>query len=116
MRVLIMFLATIAAMPIAYADQQADAIAQQATKCWNVNTRLPKGQKILMSIELDQRGEVEDVTYLGEEPTSGYVYATIQSLGRAIQRCAPYADIREGVHEVKFDSWLAKGGNTPIKN
>lgn len=116
MRFLIVFLATIAAMPVAYADEQAEAIAKQSTKCWNVPSAPLKVKEIRVSIELDQRGEVEDVTYLGEKPNHGTDRGAIESLGRAIQRCAPYKGVREGVHEVTFIPADAKGAISIFKD
>lgn len=80
--------AAVMAIP-AQANEQNDAFARAALECWNPPASLKLASKIALSVELDKDGDLSDVT-AKEFPKDGIGKAGVESLSRALQRCAPY--------------------------
>ncbi|UYT54160.1 hypothetical protein OHI65_07205 [Brucella sp. MAB-22] len=80
--------AAVMAMP-AQANEQNDAFARAALECWNPPASMKLASKIVLSVELDKDGDLSDVT-AKEFPKDGVGKAGVESLNRALQRCAPY--------------------------
>lgn len=80
--------AAVMAIP-AQANEQNDAFARDALECWNPPASMKLASKIVLSVELDKDGDLSDVT-AKEFPNDGGGKAGVESLNRALQRCAPY--------------------------
>ncbi|WP_043062930.1 hypothetical protein [Brucella anthropi] len=80
--------AAVMAIP-AQANEQNDAFARAALECWNPPASMKLASKIVLSVELDKDGDLSDVT-AKEFPKDGIGKAGVESLNRALQRCAPY--------------------------
>ncbi len=80
--------AAVMAMPVLANEQDAD-FAQAALECWNPPASMKLASKIVLSVELDKEGDLADVT-AKEFPKDGVGKAGVESLNRALQRCAPY--------------------------
>lgn len=80
--------AAVMAMP-AQANEQNAEFARAALECWNPPASMKLASKIVLSVELDKDGDLSDVT-AKEFPKDGGGKAGVESLNRALQRCAPY--------------------------
>lgn len=100
--------AAVMAIP-AQANEQNDAFARAALECWNPPASMKLTSKIVLSVELDKDGDLSDVT-AKEFPKDGIGKAGVESLNRALQRCAPYK-LPGGAYTLTVDP-KAKGGKS----
>ncbi len=72
-----------------------------ALKCWNAPSGVETRKHFVMSVEIDARGELVDMT--AKEYEKGEQHRAVgQSLQRAIMRCAPYK-FPAGVYTITID-------------
>ncbi len=100
--------AAVMAIP-AQANEQNDAFARAALECWNPPASMKMASKIVFSVELDKDGDLSDVT-AKEFPKDGIGKAGVESLNRALQRCAPYK-LPGGTYTLTIDP-KAKGAKS----
>ncbi|PJR89951.1 hypothetical protein CN878_02805 [Ochrobactrum sp. 695/2009] len=100
--------AAVVAMPV-LANEQDAAFAQAALECWSPPASMKLASKIVLSVELDKEGDLADVT-AKEFPKDGVGKAGVESLNRALQRCAPYK-LPGGTYTLTIDP-RAKGANS----
>lgn len=80
-------------------DHDAEFTAA-ALKCWNSPSVDGKFPKLIWKVEISDKGELIDITSETPKPDNGR--AVIESLKRALQRCAPYK-FPAGVYKVTVD-------------
>lgn len=91
----------------ARADDRDAEFTAAAMKCWNrpdVEGQMPK---IVWKVEIDASGLIVDITAETPRPKSR---AAVESLRRAVMRCAPYR-IPAGVYRITIDE-NTKGGKS----
>ena len=104
----IVLLACLLATTGALAQDRNAEFTAAALKCWNRPYTDQPTPKLVWNVEINDKGELVDITAKTPEPANGRVL--IDSLRRALQRCAPY-DFPAGVYKITVDRG-AKGGKS----
>lgn len=74
----------------------------EVMKCWNVPATDGPIPNIVWNVEIDGRGAPIDITATTPKPPEGIGRAFVESLKRAVARCAPYR-FPAGVYKITID-------------
>lgn len=93
----------------------ADALNDEIAKCWNI----PAGSAdatidMTFDVLIGQSGSVADITVVEFAETGDLGEAIVRSGSAAIERCAPYKDLPEGVVRVRM-KWEPGAPIDPFK-
>nr|WP_278377186.1 hypothetical protein [Brucella anthropi] len=78
------------------------ALQTAALKCWNRPSADGEVKKLVWKVEIDATGLPVDITATTPKPEGGLGRAVVESLKRALMRCAPY-NLPADVYTITID-------------
>ena len=100
----------------ANADDNAIDISNLAYQCWTAPSAVEHEEMTAyFTIELDDNGSIIDISSLMKKPAEPIEKVFILSASRAIQRCAPYSNLRAGKQLIEFNTPRQKKYIDPFK-
>lgn len=80
-------------------------------KCWSKPDVDGVKYSLIWNVEIDSSGELEDITSATPKPTEGPKRVIVESIKRAVMRCAPYSGFKAGVYKLEVNEKV-KGGKS----
>lgn len=82
----------------------AESLEDQAVRCWNIPSAASDiGFAAIFDVDLDDDGDVTDITVTDWTPRTDLGERTVRSAARAIQQCSPYQVSAAGRFTFRMD-------------